>query len=326
MLPPNILVTNYCNQNCPFCFARKEMGKKNKGKDIGEADYKTIIAKIRRSGGSMSLVRLLGGEPTIHARFKDIIRLSLEHFQTVQIFTNGMFSEDTAEFLNAYGTRIRYVFNVVTPGFTLQKKIRETVLSRIHGLPAGVHSALSLTLDPFTEADAYLTHIPDTIFERVSVIRLGLSNPMKGDRNPYDMKDFSRIGTLIAAVKKRVLAKNSAITFAYGCGLTRCMFTDAQYEYVTRDNPDAVRFGCNGKKSSMDIATDLHAFHCFPLSVEKNINIRNKTLARVRSALLMQRRLHWQKSQPDMCRQCPFFGIGEGSCPGPCIAFRFNRS
>ena len=40
MLPLNILITNFCNQNCPFCFASSEMNNKLIKKEMSLDDFK----------------------------------------------------------------------------------------------------------------------------------------------------------------------------------------------------------------------------------------------------------------------------------------------
>lgn len=324
MIPPaNILLTNYCNQNCPFCFARKEMGKSRKNRDMELNNLRVLIRKMKRSGNADS-IRLLGGEPTIHVQFKEAIRLCTLHFPTVQIFTNGVFSDDVAAFLNGYPTGIRYVFNIMTPGFSLQPEVRALILRRIAGLPEAAHIAFSMTIDPRTDVKKHLGLIPDEVFRRASVLRIGLANPMKGEHNFYTVADFPRVGSVLGELKKTALARKPNLEFVYGCGFTRCMFSSEQYAQIAGENSDILRFGCHGKKSSMDITTGLQAFHCFPLSNEKQIPLRNKTLEKAHTALLLRRYHHWQNIQMEMCRNCPFYGIGEDKCPGPCIAFRQN--
>lgn len=69
MLPPNILITNFCNQNCPFCFTRAEMSNKLIRKEMSLENFKKTLLKIKKNP-EIQVVKLLGGEPTLHSRFK----------------------------------------------------------------------------------------------------------------------------------------------------------------------------------------------------------------------------------------------------------------
>jgi hypothetical protein len=102
------------------------------------------------------------------------------------------------------------------------------------------------------------------------------------------------------------------------------MFTDKDYDYII-NNSTLPGFGCFGKQSSMDVSTDMEAFHCFPLSEQKRIALREKGLLKTSGRLILDRLVLWKKTEKKICVTCPFYGTEAGKCPGPCIAFRLNE-
>ena len=155
---PNVLITNHCNQSCGFCFARKEMSADTK-KEMSIQDIERLYRKMSRAD-RFTTVKLLGGEPTIHSRFADIVDLSLRYFKYLQLFTNGLYSDEKAKRLNGYGKRIKYTFNLMTPGYLLNKKIREQVLKRIGSVSPASEVTAAYTIDPHTDFDLLFKTMP----------------------------------------------------------------------------------------------------------------------------------------------------------------------
>ena len=80
----HLLITGVCNNNCIFCFSEGLLGKEHKS---FQQIKKEINEGIRE--GCEKLV-LSGGEPTIHPRFLEIVRMAKEAgYRKVQVITNG---------------------------------------------------------------------------------------------------------------------------------------------------------------------------------------------------------------------------------------------
>lgn len=89
---PNIALLNYCNLQCPYCFANEFIEEKKQLITIEQLDKILNFLKTSRHRGSIGLI---GGEPTLHPLFKDILikvkNFSLkEEFPPPVIYTNGI--------------------------------------------------------------------------------------------------------------------------------------------------------------------------------------------------------------------------------------------
>ncbi|MCM1060670.1 MAG: radical SAM protein [Eubacterium sp.] len=85
----NIMMTDVCNLNCPYCFAN-EFVNKDKNEITEEAFQKAVDFIV--GDGSHSSVGLIGGEPTIHSKFECFMRKLLvdERVHKVMVYTNGI--------------------------------------------------------------------------------------------------------------------------------------------------------------------------------------------------------------------------------------------
>jgi len=285
-------------------------------------DFESVLKKMKRAG-TPDVVKLLGGEPTLHSRFDEAIRLSLKYFSRVQVFTNGIFSERVVSVLRNTSPRVGITFNVMTPGFLMNKGVAASVSKRIAEFAPVTDVALALTIDPHTNVPELMNHLAPLFANRIHTVRIGVSNPVAGEANTYSFEEFPRIGTLITELLDRIEAMGSA-RVSFNCGLTRCMFTSAQMEKMKGKNIRFYGWGCHGKKSSGDVSVSLEAFHCFPLAGSQRVSLRKESLAGADKKLLLQRHVYWNTIQLETCKKCPFHGPGIDQCPGPCIGFRMN--
>jgi len=300
------------------------MSNLSQDRQISLEDFTRLLKKLKKT--KIDTVKLLGGEPLIHSQIKEIVTLSLAHFPKVQIFTNGIMTGDLALFITKHVPRVQFTFNVVTPGFQLNPQIRKLVIEKILQFAPLTDVTLSLTIDPFTDLELVYRTVTPEVLRAVKSLRIGFSNPTVGERNYYLFEDFPKMGTKLAEFTKEVKKHNPTLHFHLNCGFTRCMFTDKEYAYLLKERVLFGGFGCIGKHSSMDIGTDSRAFHCFPLSEQTKVSVKDKSYQKVDSALILKRYSYWSKIQMDVCKKCPFHGFAADKCPGPCLAFLLNRA
>jgi organic radical activating enzyme len=80
-----VFVTNSCNLACAGCFAKNVM-QECKG-HISVEEYTSAIKDFIKKGGRQ--VNLLGGEPLIHPKLKDLIQINNAQGLKTTIYTNG---------------------------------------------------------------------------------------------------------------------------------------------------------------------------------------------------------------------------------------------
>lgn len=97
----NILINDYCNLKCPYCFAEDvmESARCNPVRSMTLENLKIVLDFLHKNNEKCP--RLLGGEPTLHPQFKEIITTIVEddRFDSIMLFSNCVFNEDILEFL-----------------------------------------------------------------------------------------------------------------------------------------------------------------------------------------------------------------------------------
>lgn len=112
----NIALTYTCNQDCAYCFGRDAMrsyrGRPSQN-ELSFENLKKVLAFMKRS--CVSEFRMIGGEPTLHPRFKELYEsISKEGF-SVMIFSNGVIKKDIVDFLSEKSNLSAVLLNIRTP-------------------------------------------------------------------------------------------------------------------------------------------------------------------------------------------------------------------
>lgn len=89
------MVNDVCNLRCPYCFA-SEYVNGDTSTEITYKNFKEAVDWLNRSyesGGEDGRIALIGGEPTLHSRLKDLLNYALvvrKPNQQILVFTNGV--------------------------------------------------------------------------------------------------------------------------------------------------------------------------------------------------------------------------------------------
>lgn len=152
-----VYVTERCNANCSNCFnANNRMNK-----EMSLSDFSDLCKYLQKNG--YNHLKIMGGEPTLHEQFPEIIHVAQENFTTISIFTNGLL-DSVKKIKLRKSDSIIYNFNFNkslslekmffsiggTRAFEIQvnpKTNEEILVSRILELTKGFDVRLSLTLD-----------------------------------------------------------------------------------------------------------------------------------------------------------------------------------
>ncbi|MGL5964749.1 MAG: radical SAM protein, partial [Fusobacteriaceae bacterium] len=88
----NIMINSYCNLKCPYCFAEGEINSCDEN-NMSLEDFETIISYHKKN--NIKVMRIIGGEPTIHPNFEDFLYRILgdDFFEGVHVFSNMTFND-----------------------------------------------------------------------------------------------------------------------------------------------------------------------------------------------------------------------------------------
>ncbi|MCA9539491.1 MAG: radical SAM protein [Myxococcales bacterium] len=85
---PVVPITSACNLDCPICYTHN----RNDGAwHLGDAELRAVLHHLRTRAPEGRIINLTGGEPTMHPRFVELLKLCREEgIHRVTISTHGM--------------------------------------------------------------------------------------------------------------------------------------------------------------------------------------------------------------------------------------------
>jgi len=303
----NILLTNTCNQKCPYCFAAEQL--KLKKTEMSFNNFKVILDFLEKNNGKT--VRLMGGEPTLHSQFRKIINYILSRDLQPHLFTNGLFSNEVANFLAEKEANIKYSFNINSPDMYSSKR-RKTILKNLKILTPFKNSLIGAVIwQKYFNID-YLIDLAKQY--PVKAVMLRIANPIFGAKNKYiSFEQYPFLaGNLIQQIKK---TDKNKIRLGFGCGFSKEMFNKEQLGILKEYSIVNLNWGCDGNSGRFDIDTDLSVFRCFPLSNwhrKKITDFKNSKEIENYFTQIMQQ-CQANNSDIDFIRQ------------GPCFAYLLNK-
>jgi MoaA/NifB/PqqE/SkfB family radical SAM enzyme len=259
VLAPNILLTNTCNQECPYCFARQEM-KRSKIKEMSLENFKKVVNYLKKN--KINSLRLMGGEPTIHSRFQQVIKLGINNFGNIVIFTNGLIPKKNKKIIEKNIDKISFNFNIDTPAFEKNDNLRDKIVNLVKEFSEKTNVNIGFTLSDLRKRyESLIENFHKKDLSKLGM-RFGFAKAIIGEKPFFEKKDYKKLGKRIISLVK--FFKSKGIKNIYlDCGLKKEMFFPEDLPYL-KENIHLKGWGCKGKWSSFDIAPDLTIFPCFP--------------------------------------------------------------
>lgn len=265
----NILLTNKCVRQCPYCFAGREMARSAATEFLSLENVVYLADFLRRSG--QRRVSLIGGEPTLHPEFVDIVLYFLARHFEVTVFTSGLLSDARLFEVETYlakasPNRLTFVCNVNDPALTPATDDAGERLARFLEI-AGRWSMLGFNIyrDDFSLDFAF------DLFRRYDLkrtLRLGLAHPTASAENAF--LSVERIGPAIARLQGfKAEFQRLGIAPSLDCGFPLCQFSDADLGWLVRLGGRA-NFTC---RPAIDITPDMEVYACFPLATRERASL-----------------------------------------------------
>ena len=139
LLRVSFALSKKCNLRCPFCYANacnSEVATPND--DFTFDKIKNIINQVKEVGGKT--ITLVGGEPTIHPHFKEIVSFTNSLNLTTVIFTNGIvINKELADFLYKNNASLIVKLNSVD-----NAKIQNQMVGNVSGAFEKIQNTLAI--------------------------------------------------------------------------------------------------------------------------------------------------------------------------------------
>ncbi|NWF69124.1 MAG: radical SAM protein [Chloroflexi bacterium] len=318
----NLVISGVCALRCPYCFAEEHLAAlKARAVPlfISPEIFEQRLDFLQRSG--IPEARLIGGEPTLHPQFAQLVARAVARGFKVMVFSHGLMPERALAALEALPLQqctVLVNMNATRyPADTARRDKeharRAETLRRLGGraLPGFTIYTPDFDLDPLLAA------INSTGCQQM--IRLGVAQAIFAGHNQYiHPKQYPYIAHKIA--RFAVKAAQAGVTISFDCGFVPCMFSDADLAVLRRVKADA-QWHCS---PILDIDIDGRVVHCFPLTGTAQTTLESTAdAASLRAALAEQSAPYRMAGIYRDCATCAL--KASGACAGGCLAMTLRR-
>jgi radical SAM protein with 4Fe4S-binding SPASM domain len=316
---PNVLLTTGCNRSCSYCFAREKMAGTG-ALHMSLEDVRKVIAFLKQSD-SMRF-RVMGGEPTLHPNFAEIVALALRDGLRVDVLSNATWREDCVElFARIPPGRIYFLLNVDHPDrYSLRQWAR--IERNIAALPERRNVTLSFNIFEREPRADYIFDLTRRF--GIRMIRMSFSLPALGAANRWlDLAAYADLTPFILDFVRR--ARDERVSVRLDNAVPLCIFDPAQAGELLLEGVLDLRRNSRCEPV-VDIGPDLTVWCCFCIS--KLYNRKLEDFADLQELEEYYRgvlgRFQTQLVPMEECRECRYRELW--GCQGGCIVHALMRN
>ena len=327
----NIMLTDICNLKCPYCFANEFVNKdKNEISFDNYIKAKEFILKDGTKGFG-----LIGGEPTLHSHFKDILVdiINDNRIESVILYTNGLVCDQYLDELSHW--KFKYLINLNSAediGMIQYQKVCQNLETMINDKYLLDRMTLGINFYKPNQDYGYIIELLKKFhFKKV---RMSISVPnMEVLKNKNAHVYFLTMKETIKTFFKDCL-DNDIIPF-YDCNkMPSCLITQEEtnmfQKTLSKYHLESLYFNNSIITDTVechpvvDIRQDLTAVRCFGLSDVSKVCIEDfDNLTELRNYYLNEFDAYaYSTSYTKKCVDCQKRKILK--CTGGCLAFKIN--
>lgn len=286
----DISITNYCENNCNFCYRKSNVN----GKHMSIENYKNIIKQASNLG--VMQVALGGGNPNQHPDFIELLKITREFGIIPSYTTNGRgLTEEvlkaSQEFCGAVAVSL---YEPYTESF---KAIRKLINNKIK---TNIHFILnSKTID---KAIKILNELPQEI-EGINAIIFLNYKPQK-EYDIYNFKNTEKLSDFFHIINHKPLP--------FKVGFDSCSISFLVKE-IDDLNVESIDF-CEAGRFSAFISEEMNMYPCsFMINRIKGEDLHKRNIEDVwRDG--KEFRVIREKINNNNCNKCNYFNICHGGC------------
>ena len=322
----NIMITKKCNLACPYCFANEFVNaEKSENMDITIENFQKILDFIV-GDGSVKSVGLIGGEPTCHKNFDDILDILIDdvRVENVTVYTNGILLEHHIEKLNHPKIHLLVNSNDLSYNEILQKQFLKS-LDKVFCV-MGDRTILGANYyKPDYDYD-YILRLVEKY--QCKKLRVSVSVPNKKDYNYQPLEYFRHIKPFI--FKFFLELKVRGVLPYLDCNIFPACLVTAEdmllLDEFGAENPLSILknrpVGC---VPVIDIMPDFTAVRCFGLSEYTKVNINEfASISDLRNYYLRSFDAYAVNTfHSEQCEDC--YKYKTMKCFGGCLIYKIDK-
>ncbi|MDR1996972.1 MAG: radical SAM protein [Candidatus Margulisbacteria bacterium] len=321
----NIALTTRCNKNCSFCFARAHR-QESSPQDMALADFQRLVELALQDSPPQPL-KLLGGEPTIHPQFVEMLDFLTRKNVRATLISNLLYTDARVRarlyqaalegvidggLANAAELEIDNHLEIFKANFTA---LQEACAKHGRGyLTAGITLSRRKSA---AEETAYVEYLAGNL--EIACLRLSLDFQAENKKDEFFINNKEQGEKILAIVHKCL---DLRIPPSWDCKLFPCMFEPKTFQKDIIGFINSLRTGCPVDGAPFDVFPDMSYIHCYPARIlcGKNILKFSRISEAQGEIAFLKKALRGlsQHSLPDACRDCGYYQTGQcdSLCPG----------
>ncbi|GEM_PF-1374866 len=310
----NILLTDKCSNDCPYCFAKEKLEADSRLNQMPLANFHTVLEFLRKS--KVRHVKLLGGEPMLHSDISRIIATAAsdENFDSITVFTGGIFDQSLVDLL--IHEKINVVINSNHPDDYKGNKwdIFMRNLYRLVSLGADVTIGYNIYRPDFDYG--FILELLE--YYRIKNLRWTIAVPMGSYGNRHVPLDgYKKMGERITEFL--LTFADLGVQSRLDCFLPLCTFSDGDYGKLIKIFPSMAKGGLC--RPAIDVGPDLSVWRCFSVSNYQNALLSDFPDLRALSSFFMSTFDHYKwHVYPEKCEECRYRAAR--ICQSSCLSFK----
>lgn len=320
----NIAITSKCNKGCNYCFAKESMDSFNKqDNNIMELDtFESILQKHNSDH-----LKLLGGEPTLHPQFEELLNLCLRYNKKVTLISNFLFNEKKKNIIRKYYGNVINSFLINSTDLDVGSRLEKfksnynDIYTMLYNIDEEHRMSCGLTIDESKDLGYYVNYINYLKENLLNIERMRISLNFPGSKDKKEDFYFlsnKNLGSLYVMLSKHLVDSN--ILPSCDCIIYPCMFENKEHFKYVKKFVDKTKTKC--LSSPFDVFLDKSISYCYPLKDTIRLNFDNYRKTSQISEDLNTRytsiRSLQKQNIPDICKKCAFY---DNDCHGPCMGF-----
>lgn len=266
---PNIIINNYCNQKCSYCFAEDSMTiQKNPSNTQTLAVFLRILRYLKSY--NYTDVRLLWGEPLLHKDIQKMLLLSYKWWFSILLFSNLNLPRDyLEEIFSDLPFTIRINCNLNNRDFYTNQEYTR-LISNIQYL-RGIGHEIIIGHNVYDISKPFQDILDTAKTVGSKRINIKITNTIAWKNLIVDTSDRA-YGKYLYSI---VYAGKDDFLFEFSCGLDKNIFSSQELSFFEQLGMD-MKYGCSAAVWGYDIDIDGSIYKCFPLRnfyLEKGLSI-----------------------------------------------------
>lgn len=306
---PNLMLTNWCNYKCSYCFGIDFMAPKIAKKNMSKETFCNIITWLSKTP-EHKVIHLMGGEPTLHPDFEWMVEYLLAKDFHITVFSNLATNQAHGYAEKLANLPVTWVVNI-NPPLTWNNVQKEKIMNALKVLKQ--KATITFNVMPDEDNNNWAIELIKECDLNRS-IKIGFVLPTVTGSN-FHLNDEQYDVVAKKVVELAQDAERESIRLEYECGVPTCIFTEEQLG-ILWDTGSTFNSSCC---SRLDISPNGEIIYCLPLATRHAIPFSEfSTYPDARNWFEMKLQHFRRLGRTENCYKCNL--MLPNSCNGGCLA------